>query len=82
MLCNYSLRVGPEGVVKLFLIFPRVVIVPRFKSKISTNDGHDFTCKWHFRNGLLSVSAVVLVAFIKTLSHKICLPCCSRAENY
>ena len=47
-----------------------MVIIPGLKTKITSNDGHDFTCVSHFFYGLLSVSAVVLVAFIKTLSHK------------
>ena len=57
----------------LFLIIPYCIIVPRFEAHIATYNCDYFTSIRHFFNSLFSVLAVVLVALIKTLSHKIAL---------
>ena len=57
----------------LFLIIPNFVISPRFETHIAAYYCNYFTGVRHFFNSLFSVFAVVFVALIKTLSHKIAL---------
>ena len=64
----------------LFLIIPHVIIIPRFKTNIATYNSYYLTGKRHFFDCLFSVLSVVLVAFVKTLSHKTDLTVMSRAE--
>lgn len=54
----------------LFLIIPNCIIIPRLETHIATYDWFYYCSVRHFFNRLLSVLAVVLVALIKTYSHK------------
>ena len=57
----------------LFLIIPYVIIIPRLETHIATYNCDYLTSTRHLLDCLLSVLAVVLVALIKTLSHRIVL---------
>ena len=57
----------------LFLIIPDSIIIQRLETHIAAYNCDYFTSIRHFFNSLFSVLAVVLVALIKTLSHKIAL---------